>query len=175
MAAHLGVVPTEKTVTASHRVVRFYERFERLVVFVLLVLLSCVILYMTVQFAAAIFRSLYEVASHYLFRRGVEEVGAGLDVVHDVFAQFLLILIGLELMKTVLMYLEDHVVHVEVVLTVAIIAIARHAIDINYKEVNPLVLLGTGLLVLALTLGYYLFKRADAGSSRPIARPDHLP
>jgi uncharacterized membrane protein (DUF373 family) len=174
MATHGGVISREKTATVSHRAVRFYERFERLIVFVLLVLLSCVILYMTVQFAAAVFRSLYEVASHYLFRRGVEDVGANIDVVHDVFAQFLLILIGLELMKTVLMYLEDHVVHVEVVLTVAIIAIARHAIDINYKEISPLVLFGTGVLVLALTVGYYLFKKADA-VSRPAARPEDIP
>ena len=83
-----------------------------------------------------------------------------IDVMHDVFAQFLLILIGIELMKTIMMYLDEHVIHVEVVLTVAIIAIARHAIDINYRDANPLNILATGVVVLALTLGYYLFKKA---------------
>jgi uncharacterized membrane protein (DUF373 family) len=160
MVAYEGEVPAQQTASASRRIVGFYGRFEQLIVFVLLFLLSLIILYMTIQFASAIFLSLYDVAAHYLFRRSVEDVTHSIEIVHDVFSQFLLILIGLELMKTVLMYLEDHVVHVEVVLTVAIIAIARHAIDINYKEISPMTLFGTGLLVLALTLGYYLYKKA---------------
>jgi uncharacterized membrane protein (DUF373 family) len=142
------------------RIVGIYARFEKFVVIVLLILLMAVILFATLQFASAIFLSLAEHIWHHLFRRNLQEVSAQIDLVHDVFAQFLLILIGIELMKTVMMYLDEHVIHVEVVLTVAIIAIARHAIDINYRETSPLSIIATGVVVLSLTLGYYFFKKA---------------
>ena len=154
----------------SRRIITFYGRFERLIVMALLVMLSLVILYATIQFASAIFLGLYDAAAHYLFRRSVEDTASRVVIVHEVFAQFLLILIGIELMKTIMMYLEDHAVHVEVVLTVAIIAIARHAIDVDYKTTSPMAIIGLGLLVLALTVGYYLFKKADK-----ILDPAHNP
>jgi uncharacterized membrane protein (DUF373 family) len=144
----------------STRIVRLYEGFEKFIVVVLLILLMVVILFATLQFASAILYGLGERVWHYLFRRNLAEVSLQIDVMHDVFAQFLLILIGIELMKTIMMYLDEHVIHVEVVLTVAIIAIARHAIDINYRDANPLAILATGVVVLALTLGYYFFKKA---------------
>jgi uncharacterized membrane protein (DUF373 family) len=148
--------------TVSLKIVKFYDQFEKFIVVVLLVLLMLVILFATLQFASAVFHGLAEYVWHNLFRRNLEEVTSQIDVIHDVFAQFLLILIGIELMKTVMMYLDEHVIHVEVVLTVAIIAIARHAIDINYRETSPLGVLSTGGLVLALTLGYYFFKKAGS-------------
>jgi uncharacterized membrane protein (DUF373 family) len=161
MAAHAEEVSSGQVSSVTGSIIRFYGRFERLIVMVLLVLLSLVILYATIQFASAIFLGLYDAAAHYLFRRSVEDTASRVEIVHEVFAQFLLILIGIELMKTTIMYLEDHIVHVEVVLTVAIIAIARHAIDVDYKTTSPMAIIGLGLLVLALTAGYYLFKKAD--------------
>ena len=161
MVAHAEEVSSRQASPVIGSIIRFYERFERLIVIVLLVLLSLVILYATIQFASAIFLGLYDATAHYLFRRNVEETASRVELVHEVFAQFLLILIGIELMKTIMMYLEDHVVHVEVVLTVAIIAIARHAIDVDYKTTSPMAIIGLGLLVLALTIGYYLFRKAD--------------
>jgi uncharacterized membrane protein (DUF373 family) len=148
----------------SSTIVKFYDHFERFIVVVLLILLMLVILFATLQFASAIFHGVAEHVWHYLFRRNLQEVSSQIDVMHDVFAQFLLILIGIELMKTIMMYLDEHVIHVEVVLTVAIIAIARHAIDINYRDTSPLAVLSTGGLVLALTLGYYFFKKAGTFS-----------
>jgi len=78
-----------------------------------------------------------------------------------VFGSFLLILIGLELMKTVVMYLERHELHVEVVFTVAMIAIARHAIDLNLTETSPLLLIGMAALIVGLSLGYYFFRKSS--------------
>ena len=77
------------------------------------------------------------------------------------FAGFLMILIGLELMKTIVMYLDEHIIHVEVVLSVAMIAIARHAIDVDYKTAPPLSMIATGVIIIALAAGYYFFKKAD--------------
>jgi uncharacterized membrane protein (DUF373 family) len=119
-----------------------------------------VVLYATVQFVSAITQSLVEHTYQSLFRKTRDELTTGAHVLHEVFNDFLLILIGIELMETIRMYLDDHLIHVEVVLTVAIIAVAREAIDINFQNATPVEIVGTALLLLALTLGYYLFKRA---------------
>ena len=71
-------------------------------------------------------------------------------------------------MRTVVTYLERHELHVEVVFmvfTVAMIAIARHAIDVDIEHVEPVALIGMGALILALTLGYFLYRRAVGGNS----------
>jgi uncharacterized membrane protein (DUF373 family) len=58
------------------------------------------------------------------------------------------------------MYLDDQVMHVEVVMSVAMIAIARHVIDMDLKSVEPLSLVGTASVIIALAVGYYYFKKA---------------
>ena len=77
-----------------------------------------------------------------------------------VFAFFLMVLIGLELVETIKMYLEKDVFHVEVVVLVAIIAVSRKIIIIDYYTISyddsaqhqP-------QLMIALTAGYFLLKR----------------
>ena len=46
-------------------------------------------------------------------------------------------LIGLELMSTIAMYIDKHVIHVEVTLSVAMIAIASHDVDTDFTKVHP--------------------------------------
>jgi len=77
----------------------------------------------------------------------------------DIFGMFLLVLIGVELLETVKMYLNEKKVHVEVVFTVAMIAIARKVIILDVKELSSLTLIGIGAIIIALSSGYYLIKR----------------
>ena len=63
-------------------------------------------------------------------------------------------------METVKMYLTEPVIHVEVVFLVAMIAVGRHIIEIDYAHVQPLTLFGTAALVVALAAGYYMLKRS---------------
>jgi uncharacterized membrane protein (DUF373 family) len=87
---------------------------------------------------------------------------------HIIFAGFLLLLLGLELMQTVKMYLTEHVIHVEVVFLVAMIAVGRHVIEIDYQHANPLTLFGTAAIILGLAAGYFLLKRSHPlPSTRP--------
>jgi uncharacterized membrane protein (DUF373 family) len=76
----------------------------------------------------------------------------------EVFGMFLLVLIGIELLETVKMYLFQNKVHVEVVFTVAMIAIARKVITLNIKQVSSLSLIGIGTIIVALVAGHYLLK-----------------
>lgn len=55
----------------------------------------------------------------------------------DVYGFFMLILIGVELLETIRAYLNEHEVHVEIVLEVALIAVARKVAIIDVKD-SPL-------------------------------------
>lgn len=74
----------------------------------------------------------------------------------DLFIFFLMILIGLELLDTVKSYLTEHTIRVEAVFMVAMIALTRKVIIMEYKDVLPLTLMGIALLVIALAAGYWL-------------------
>ena len=131
-----------------------YRYFEHFIVLILLGLLMAVVLYATIGLAILIVVTMAE-------KLHTREVTITLPLLHDVFAGFLTLLIGLELMKTIVMYLEEHIIHVEVVLSVAMIAIARHAIDVDYKLVPPLTMIGMGSIIIALAVGYFFFKKAN--------------
>lgn len=140
---------------------QLYSYFERLVVFVLLLLLMAMVAWGTLILSM-------ELLSQIVNRLSggpptpVAELTEFFDrfrLLHEVFGSFLLILIGLELMKTVVMYLDKHELHVEVVFTVAMIAIARHAISLDLATTPPLTLVGMAALIVGLSLGYYYFRR----------------
>jgi uncharacterized membrane protein (DUF373 family) len=138
----------------TETIIKFYNYFERAVVLALLCLLMLVVIYATVGFVITIGSAMIE-------RFGRPALELTLPILHEVFAGFLMILIGLELMKTIVMYLDEHVIHVEVVMSVAMIAIARHAIDVDYKTAPPMAMVGIGVVIISLAVGYYCFKKAD--------------
>lgn len=79
----------------------------------------------------------------------------------EVFGLFMLVVIGIELLETIMKtYITKNQPHYEVVLSVAIIAIARKVIILDLKEVDSLSLFGIASIIIALTAGYYLMKRA---------------
>ncbi len=57
------------------------------------------------------------------------------------------------------MYLEDDVVHVELVMLIALIAVSRKIIVIDYGKIDGVTVVGIAALVLVLSVGYYLMKR----------------
>ncbi|HNT53987.1 MAG TPA: phosphate-starvation-inducible PsiE family protein [Anaerolineaceae bacterium] len=82
-----------------------------------------------------------------------------IDELLEVLNFFLLVLIAIELLDTIIAYLDENVVHVEVVLEVAMIAIARKIIILDVKEVEPLAVVGIGVIIIALAAGFYVVKR----------------
>jgi uncharacterized membrane protein (DUF373 family) len=72
------------------------------------------------------------------------------------FGSFLLVLVGLELMSTLKAYLVRGVVQVEVVLEVALIAVAQKIIILDTSRVGPIVVFGVATLVLALAVAFRL-------------------
>jgi len=77
----------------------------------------------------------------------------------EIFGFIMLVVIGIELLETMKTYLTEGHPHYEVVLSVAIIAIARKVIILDLKEVDSLTLIGIASIVLALTVGYFLMRK----------------
>jgi uncharacterized membrane protein (DUF373 family) len=79
----------------------------------------------------------------------------------NLFSLVLVLLIGLELIETVKTYLDDDVIHVDLVVLVAIIAIARKVIVWDIEKYNYVDLLSLSAMTAALGVTYFLIKRAE--------------
>ena len=77
----------------------------------------------------------------------------------DLFGYFLLVLIGVELLVTLSAYINEKVIHVEIVVVVAIIAIARGVILWEPGSVDPLIMFATAATIFTLCSGYYFLKK----------------
>lgn len=83
-----------------------------------------------------------------------------IDNLLEIFGFFLMVVIGLELFETIKIYLEENTVHVEVVMLVAVVAVSRKIIIIDYKETEPLMNFSIAALIVTLCTGYFMLKRA---------------
>ena len=84
-----------------------------------------------------------------------------IDELLEIFGLFLLVLIGIELLDTMKAYMVEKVVHVEIVFAVALIAVARKVIVLDLAKYPSLTLMAIGVIIIALSIGYYLIKRID--------------
>jgi uncharacterized membrane protein (DUF373 family) len=91
----------------------------------------------------------------------------GLLETHELIAvlgAFLLVLIGVELLDTIKAYFRENTIHVEIVVLLAIIAVARKVILLDPAEMSGnefgFELMGIGVIVVGLAGGYYLLKKA---------------
>ncbi len=139
------------------------EKFERIVTRVLLVILALVVVLATLELGWVIIK---DVLTPPLFLLEIDEL-------LDLFGLFLLVLIGIELLHSVKTYITHHTYHLEAVLMVAMIAVARKIIVLEPKELPEGALLGIAALILALALGYYLLRRGhrEEGISPPERDP----
>ena len=91
----------------------------------------------------------------------------------DVLGGFLLVLIGVELLETVKAYFRENIIHVEIVVLLAIIAIARKVIILDPTGMTGdqfgIELMGFGVIVVGLAAGYYLIKKAGITIGDPRA------
>ncbi len=94
----------------------------------------------------------------------------------EVFGFFLMVLIGLELFETIRSYPREKRIHAEVVILVAIVAVSRKVIIIEYKETTPGMLYGISAIIIALGIAYFLIRKAldfkVADATGPSSRPE---
>lgn len=128
---------------------KFTSTIEKVIITVLIFMMSMILILATIELVYTL--------SNGFFLEGVFIIS--LDTLMDTFGGFLLILIGIELLETIKIYLKQNVVHVEVVVLVAIIALARKIVILKVEDLSLEVTAGIGILILALSIGYYLIKK----------------
>lgn len=128
------------------------RKFEKMVVFSLVVMMSLVLVLATVELAWIILK---DIVTPPMFLLEVEEL-------LEIFGLFMLVVIGVELLETITKtYLDQVTDHARIVMAVALIAISRKVIILDVKDHSGIELLGIAAIILALSLGYYLIKRRD--------------
>ena len=89
---------------------------------------------------------------------------------------FLLVLIGVELLDTIKAYFIENTIHVEIIILLAIIAMARKVILLNPSSGDSYAfgfeLMGIGVIVVGLGAGYYLIKKAGLLSYPVVKKPE---
>lgn len=128
------------------------RKIKRLFVSALIILMTVVIFLSIVELAYVIIK---DIISPPIMLLDIKEL-------LEVFGLIMLVVIGIELIETVMKtYLVEGVDHVRVVLSVALIAIARKVIILDLHEVSSLSLVGVGVIILALAFGYYFVGRVN--------------
>ena len=129
------------------------KSFEKIIIRVLVVLMAFVLLLSTVELAWVIIKDIITPPVFFL----------EIDELLDIFGLFMLVLIGIELLDTIAKTnMAESTNHAQIVMAVAIIAIARKVIILDVKDLSGLALVGIAAIILALSIGYYLIKKKDA-------------
>lgn len=131
----------------------FLKKFERMIVTTLIVMMGLTILLATIELAWLIIK---DVITPPVILLEIQEL-------LDIFGLFLLVLLGIELVSTLKTYLTEKEIHVEVVFAVALIAIGRKVIILDVKEISSASLLGIAAIIISLSVGYFLVRRALHG------------
>ena len=122
------------------------KQFEKVIVYCLVGLMMVVLLLTTIELGWIVAT---DILKHPRFLLEIDQI-------LEIFGLFLLILIGVELLETIKAYLAEHVVRTELVLEVALIAIARKVIILDVKDLAPMTLIAIAALIVTLAVAYYL-------------------
>jgi uncharacterized membrane protein (DUF373 family) len=91
------------------------------------------------------------------------------DAAQALFAGVLLVVLGLELLDTLRNYFIEHRLRVEFLISVALIAVARHVIQLDYEHSSPWLVMAIAVLMFSLAVSYVAVRRFDY---RPRGSPD---
>ncbi len=142
------------------RIVKIILGFEALTVTALQLLTVIMIVVSTiVLFVLAVTTLRYDVLH-------IASVAELLTRVQRSIAGILVVVMGLEVLETLKIYLRDHYVRLEVILIVAVIAVCRQVIELDFGHASGMLLGGLSALIASLTIGYYLVRRVHHGDPR---------
>lgn len=122
--------------------------FERTTIIALLIMMIIAISAATIELGVILYTELKKPP---VFLLNIKEM-------LEVFGFFLMVLIGMELLETIKAYLEKDKIHVEVVFLVALIAVSRKVVILDYKSFSPMMIFSMAAIVLALSAGFLLVK-----------------
>jgi uncharacterized membrane protein (DUF373 family) len=153
----LQVFPAHNTgLKKGRRMENVLKKFERVIVLALMAFMILAISICTVEVGIILCRDLL---NEPILLLDVQEI-------MEIFGFILMVVIGLELLETIKAYLSDHVVHVEVVLLVALVAVARKVIILDYKEISSDMLVAIAALVISLSANFFIIRHSLQSPSK---------
>lgn len=138
----------DKAVSLIHTVKKWMS-------FIVLILMTIIVAISIVELGIVLYVDLFDPTDNVLFLE--------IDELFRIFGFFFIILIGFELVETVEMYFKDNVIHAEVVLLVAVIAVSRKVILLDLEKYDPLAIIGLGIIIVALGACYWFIKLSYRG------------
>lgn len=142
--------------TDSSPTTRLIRRFE-----VVIVLAVQLLLVVAVAAATAVIYGLF-IHGVRANLTSIESVEVLQDKLARVFAGVLIVLLGLELIETLKAYFIEHQVRTELILTVALIGLGRHVLQLDVEHTSGSQLAGLSALIGSLAIGYFLIRRSHA-------------
>jgi uncharacterized membrane protein (DUF373 family) len=133
------------------RILSFYERFEQVVSVILTMIISIVIVYALFALAHEVFYDLLlggkDPLEHATFQR--------------IFGMIMAVLIALEFKHSIIKVTirSEGIIRVTTVILIALLAIARKLIILDFEHSSPAWLASLSLSVLALGIAYWLLRR----------------
>jgi uncharacterized membrane protein (DUF373 family) len=129
------------------------KTYEKIIYFILIILFALIVAFSVGELAYIVYLSLF--VNTPLLLENQELLG--------IFGYFLLVLIGVELLATVAAYINEKVVHVEIVMLIAIISVVRGVILVDPGKLDGLELIGVAAIIITLCTGYYFLKKGGLG------------
>ena len=134
----------DKAIRFSHTVIRFCVK-------ILAILMTLLIIWGVLDVVYVMYMKL---SSPPYFLLSISDILA-------VFSAFLAVLIAIEIFINIVMYLRYDVIHVNLVIATALMAIARKVIVLDFTKLAPEYIWSTAGLVLALGVTYWLIAVKD--------------
>lgn len=141
---------------------KFAQGIEVTIVTLLIIMMLGVLILATFELGYYLFQTVSNSSNFFI----------PLENLMDLFGVFLLVLIGIELLDTIKIYLRENVVHVEVVILVAIIALARKVVILKIEELSGEIIIGIGVLITTLAITYYIIKKTGLITVKPKNHPE---
>ncbi|GAA3709428.1 hypothetical protein GCM10022421_15700 [Oceanisphaera sediminis] len=134
------------------KAVSFVHKAKKWMSFFVLILMSIIVAIAIVELGIILYLDIFDPTDDVIFLE--------IDELFRIFSFFFIILIGFELVETVEMYFKDNIIHAEVVLLVAVIAVSRKVILLDLEKYDPLAIIGLGFIILALGGCYWFIKQS---------------
>ena len=125
------------------------DKIERIIVVILVILLLASIVMGTLELASVV---VAEVVDPPYLRIEISRL-------FEMFSLFLIVLIGLELLRAVKSYFSHGEIRPEIVIEAAIIAIGNKLITLDIKVITPEILVGLAATLVGLAAIYFVVKR----------------
>lgn len=126
--------------------IKYINKFQKVVIWSVIWMMVLVIMGTTLEVGWIIVSNLAS-APYLLFE---------VENVLDIFGLFFIIIIGIELLETIKMILDESMMNVGIIILVGLTAIVRKILIIDIKTTSPLFLVGMGVLIVTLAAAYYL-------------------